>query len=157
MAKMAGLVRIATQWGFSILVSHSNMVVLTLSHVVKIPRILPRFHAKVLFVRSKAHCLVGLSLQSNYQHLLKRKAGNAWFPASRYLWWAQQDSNLQPRDYESPAPPLSYRPAREALGYSIPNGREISNSTHFLREKTRDSAANSTRQRPSAVSAVRSP
>lgn len=33
-------------------------------------------------------------------------------------WWAQQDSNLQPRDYESPAPPLSYRP--EALRYSIP-------------------------------------
>lgn len=24
-------------------------------------------------------------------------------------WYARQDSNLQPRDYESPAPPLSYR------------------------------------------------
>ncbi len=28
-----------------------------------------------------------------------------------YVHWAQQDSNLQPRDYESPALPLSYRPA----------------------------------------------
>ena len=26
------------------------------------------------------------------------------------VWWARQDSNLQPRDYESPAPPLSYGP-----------------------------------------------
>jgi hypothetical protein len=26
------------------------------------------------------------------------------------MWWARQDSNLQPRDYESPAPPLSYGP-----------------------------------------------
>ncbi len=25
-------------------------------------------------------------------------------------WWAQQGSNLQPKDYESSAPPLSYRP-----------------------------------------------
>lgn len=24
-------------------------------------------------------------------------------------WCARQDSNLQPKDYESPAPPLSYR------------------------------------------------
>ena len=92
------------------------------------------------------------SLLSNTRrwHLLKIKAGNAWFPAFRYLWWAQQDSNLQPRDYESPAPPLSYRPAREALGYSIPNGQKISNSAHFLREKTRDGTASSTQQHPRA-------
>ena len=29
---------------------------------------------------------------------------------NRPIYWAQQDSNLQPRDYESPALPLSYRP-----------------------------------------------
>src|SRR5204862_5379876 len=26
------------------------------------------------------------------------------------FWWARQDSNLQPSDYEPPALPLSYRP-----------------------------------------------
>ena len=26
------------------------------------------------------------------------------------LWWARPDSNREPKDYESPAPPLSYRP-----------------------------------------------
>ena len=29
-------------------------------------------------------------------------------------WWARKDSNLQPRDYESPAPPLSYGPHSSA-------------------------------------------
>jgi hypothetical protein len=33
---------------------------------------------------------------------------NLW--PGEMFWWAQQGSNLQPRDYESPAPPLSYRP-----------------------------------------------
>ena len=28
-------------------------------------------------------------------------------------WWARPDSNRQPKDYESPAPPLSYRPDYE--------------------------------------------
>ena len=26
------------------------------------------------------------------------------------LWWARQDSNLRPRDYESPALPLRHKP-----------------------------------------------
>lgn len=26
------------------------------------------------------------------------------------MWWAHPDSNREPKDYESPAPPLSYRP-----------------------------------------------
>ena len=29
------------------------------------------------------------------------------------MWWARPDSNRQPKDYESPAPPLSYRPDYE--------------------------------------------
>ncbi len=28
-------------------------------------------------------------------------------------WWARPDSNREPKDYESPAPPLSYGPARK--------------------------------------------
>ena len=30
--------------------------------------------------------------------------------ANASLWWAHPDSNREPKDYESPAPPLSYRP-----------------------------------------------
>ena len=38
----------------------------------------------------------------------KRRRG---FSAALYfLWWAHPDSNREPKDYESPAPPLSYRP-----------------------------------------------
>jgi hypothetical protein len=39
--------------------------------------------------------------------LEKSKIGDLGDPR---FHWAQQDSNLQPRDYESPALPLSYRP-----------------------------------------------
>ena len=42
----------------------------------------------------------------NHCHTLTRHLGN-----SRVHWWARQDSNLGPRDYESPALPLSYGPA----------------------------------------------
>jgi hypothetical protein len=42
--------------------------------------------------------------------LLKlRRDKPAWRPES-FRGWARQDSNLGPRDYESPALPLSYRP-----------------------------------------------
>jgi len=36
-------------------------------------------------------------------------------------WWARRDSNPQPRDYESPALPLSYRPVFD-VGFLIVNG-----------------------------------
>ena len=39
-------------------------------------------------------------------------------------WWARPDSNREPKDYESPAPPLSYGPARKvALLYRLSNNR----------------------------------
>ena len=39
-------------------------------------------------------------------------------------WWARPDSNREPKDYESPAPPLSYGPARKvALLYPLSNNR----------------------------------
>ena len=31
-----------------------------------------------------------------------------------HVWWARPDSNREPKDYESPAPPLSYRPVLSA-------------------------------------------
>jgi hypothetical protein len=34
-----------------------------------------------------------------------------WLTRQGFRDWAQEDSNLQPRDYESPALPLSYGPA----------------------------------------------
>ena len=37
-------------------------------------------------------------------------------------WWAQQGSNLQPRDYESPAPPLSYGPGCGRYSNPFPEG-----------------------------------
>ena len=42
----------------------------------------------------------------------ERQRGDACNMASPLFdsWWAQQGSNLQPKDYESSAPPLSYRP-----------------------------------------------
>src|SRR5581483_7054016 len=43
------------------------------------------------------------------------------FPISKKVW-ARQDSNLGPRDYESPALPLSYRPVgARAFNHSIPS------------------------------------
>ena len=38
------------------------------------------------------------------------KADATSAPASVLFWWARPDSNREPKDYESPAPPLSYRP-----------------------------------------------
>lgn len=38
----------------------------------------------------------------------KSEAKNGFRPD--VLWWARPDSNREPKDYESPAPPLSYRP-----------------------------------------------
>lgn len=35
--------------------------------------------------------------------------------ANAFLWWAHPDSNREPKDYESPAPPLSYRPVSDKM------------------------------------------
>lgn len=52
----------------------------------------------------------------------KRKSGDRW-PRLRLRprkWWARPDSNRQPSDYESPAPPLSYRPTGTLLERARP-------------------------------------
>jgi hypothetical protein len=50
---------------------------------------------------------------------------------NRKLKWARQDSNLGPRDYESPALPLSYRPI---YPINLVNPRYRSNRAAFLAE-----------------------
>lgn len=51
-------------------------------------------------------------LGSASERTSERQRGDACNMASPLFdsWWAQQGSNLQPKDYESSAPPLSYRP-----------------------------------------------
>ena len=44
------------------------------------------------------------------------KADATSAPASVLFWWARPDSNREPKDYESPAPPLSYRPKTPKRG-----------------------------------------
>src|SRR5207248_2496847 len=39
----------------------------------------------------------------------RRNGVPGWF-GQKAIWWARRDSNPRPRDYESPALPLSYRP-----------------------------------------------
>src|SRR5439155_24562523 len=65
--------------------------------------------------------------------------GNGGRPGNEKLWkkryfrwlfgvgmeWAQQDSNLQPRDYESPSLPLSYRPGCDALAILARSGNVV--------------------------------
>ena len=41
-----------------------------------------------------------------------RPTRNHWFSACLAMWWARQDSNLQPTGYEPGALPLSYGPAK---------------------------------------------
>ena len=52
------------------------------------------------------------ALRSASKRTSERQRGDACNMASPLFdsWWAQQGSNLQPKDYESSAPPLSYRP-----------------------------------------------
>ena len=46
--------------------------------------------------------------------LLDEKSRRSVRSTAVVSWWAQQDSNLQPKDYESSAPPLSYRPLKRS-------------------------------------------
>ena len=77
----------------------------------------PEIEALCLFRAIFLNCISALSDESmpgfHARMPIKKAARNA-SGRPRYVWWAQQGSNLQPRDYESPAPPLSYGPASRA-------------------------------------------
>ena len=49
-------------------------------------------------------------------------------------WWARPDSNRQPKDYESPAPPLSYRPSYY-LASLFRCARQYCNALHLSNAK----------------------
>ena len=48
------------------------------------------------------------------------------------LWWARPDSNRQPKDYESPAPPLSYRPLKVSAKHFIEQEDTLQNTLRKL-------------------------
>lgn len=48
------------------------------------------------------------------KNLWTNKNGPSKSPGHKVVkWWARPDSNREPKDYESPAPPLSYGPAKK--------------------------------------------
>ena len=59
------------------------------------------------------------------------------------FWWAHPDSNREPKDYESPAPPLSYRPVLH-VDYCT---RKLSSQENFIYPHCRQTPSHGLRDR----------